>query len=256
MRNRIMALTLLLTLSLVGLAAVQAQAVQVQITSPEINQVVRGRVPIIGSASVDNFQFYKVEFGVGSDPSQWAVVGQLHDSPVINGQLEVWDTSGVPDGVYSLQLQAVKQDGNWESFFVRGVTVSNSSPTETPTPEVTPTEMPTTPLYTESASPEEPRATATIQIITPSADLQQATPTATPCEAWPMTVASYRSIRPTGVRHSSTAPPPWGPCSCCSVSSLECAACCSTAAHTTHALCPGGPRRPPGLLLRVVTGRS
>ena len=180
MRNRIMAVTLLLALSLVGLAAVQAQAVQVQITSPGINQVVRGRVPIIGSASVDSFQFYKVEYGVGSDPSQWAVIGQLHDSPVINGQLEVWDTSGVPDGVYSLQLQAVKQDGNWESFFVRGVTVANSSPTETPTPDATPTETPTSPLYTESASPESPRATATIQIITPSADLQQATPTATP----------------------------------------------------------------------------
>lgn len=182
MRNRIMAIMVLLALSLAGLAAVQAQSVQVQITSPEINQVVRGRVPIIGSASVDNFQFYKVEYGVGSDPSQWAVIGQLHDSPVINGQLEVWDTTGIPDGVYSLQLQAVKQDGNWEPFFVRGLTVSNSSPTETPTPETTPTETPTTSLYDETTGSEstEPRATATIQIITSSADLAQATPTATP----------------------------------------------------------------------------
>jgi hypothetical protein len=182
MRKRITATLMLLALSLAGLAAVQAQGVQVQITSPGLNQVVRGRVPIIGSASVADFQFYKVEYGVGSDPSQWAVIGQLHDSPVINGELEVWDTTGLPDGVYSLQLQAVKQDGNWESFFVRGLTVANSSPTETPTPEVTPTETPTFDpgaLTGATSEPDQPRATATIQIITPSADLRQATPTAT-----------------------------------------------------------------------------
>jgi len=147
-----------------------------------MNEVVRGRVPIIGSASIADFQFYKVEFGVGPNPSQWAVIGSLHDSPVINGQLEVWDTTGIPDGVYSLQLQAVKQDGNWEAFFVRGITVANSEPTETPTPEeATPTEEPSDMTPTPPALAEEtgPRPTATVQIIRPTA-AALSVPTATP----------------------------------------------------------------------------
>ncbi len=155
------------------------QQTQVQITSPEIGSRVRGRVPVIGSATVPNFQFYKVEMGVGPNPAQWAVLGQLHYEPVINGQLEVWDTTMVPDGVYTLRVQGVKMDGNWEEFFVRGITVANSEPPPTETPEATPTplEMATsTPVVRETATP---GPTATVQIIAPTAALSMPTPTPT-----------------------------------------------------------------------------
>jgi len=78
-------------LLLVGLLTVQAEPLAqdrvVQITSPERNAEVRGLVPIMGSASVPAFQFYKVEYGIGPNPSQWAIVGTMHDAPVINRQL-------------------------------------------------------------------------------------------------------------------------------------------------------------------------
>lgn len=149
-----------------------AQQIQVQITKPEMGEQVRGQVAIIGSATVGAFQFYKVEFGVGPNPQQWAVIGDLHDSPVVNGQLAVWDTTALPDGVYSLRLQAVKQDGNWEEFFVRQVSIVNTLPTATPSPTVTPTVKATaTPRAT-------PKATATLQIIAPTAALSM--PTVTP----------------------------------------------------------------------------
>jgi hypothetical protein len=162
------------------------QEVQVQITSPEIGSRVRGRVPVIGSAVVPNFQFYKVEMGVGPNPAQWAVIGQLHYEPVINSQLEVWDTTMVPDGVYTLRVQGVKMDGNWEEFFVRGITVANTEPppTETPEPSPTPLETPTeipvvqrTPAPVLTATPPEPA-----QIIGPTgptAVLAMPTPTPT-----------------------------------------------------------------------------
>jgi hypothetical protein len=156
-----------------------AQQTQVQITSPEIGSRVRGRVPIIGSATVPNFQFYKVEMGVGPNPAQWAVIGQLHYEPVINGQLEVWDTTGVPDGVYTLRVQGVKMDGNWEEFFVRGITVANSEPAPTETPEVSPTPLVVatdTPVVRETPTPS---PTATVQIIAPTAALSMPTPTPT-----------------------------------------------------------------------------
>ena len=151
---------------------VQQQS-QVQITSPEVSQEIRGIVPIIGSALVPDFQYYKVEYGNGPDPSQWSVIGSMHEVPVVNGQLEIWDTTERSDGVYSLRLRAVKRDGNYGEFFVRQVVIVNARPTHTPTSEASPT--PTAAAPTVSPTP---RATATLQIIAPSAALSP--PTATP----------------------------------------------------------------------------
>lgn len=159
------------------------QQAQVQITSPEMGEQVRGMVPIMGSASIPEFQFRKVEFGVGSNPSDWALIGDIHEDPVINGQLEVWDTTKLPDGVYSLRLHAVRRDGNWEEFFVRQVAIVNAQPTATPTGTVTPTKQ---------ASPTRvtPQATATLQIIAPTAALSM--PTVTPTLSRP----SQRQVLP------------------------------------------------------------
>lgn len=152
---------------------VQQQS-QVQITSPEVSQEIRGIVPIIGSALVPDFQYYKVEYGNGPDPSQWFLIGSMREAPVVNGQLEIWDTTRLPDGVYSLRLRAVRRDGNYGEFFVRQVVIVNARPTHTPTSEeASPT--PTAAAPTVSATP---RATATLQIIAPSAALSP--PTATP----------------------------------------------------------------------------
>ncbi|MBN1401321.1 MAG: hypothetical protein JXA74_10825, partial [Anaerolineae bacterium] len=63
-------------------------------------------------------------------------------------------------------------------FFVRGITVANTRPTSTPTPEVT--ETPEGPEIT--ATPEAtntPRATATLQIVAPTQALTLASPTPT-----------------------------------------------------------------------------
>lgn len=155
------------------------QQPQVQITSPEVSTEVRGRVSIIGSASIPSFQFYKVEFGFGPNPAQWSVIGDLHRSPVVNAQLEVWDTTLLPDGVYTLRLQAVKLDGNWEEFYVRQVAIANTRPTATATSEATPTRQSTiAPTRTVGPSPT-PNASATLHIIAPTAGLSQPTPTPT-----------------------------------------------------------------------------
>ncbi len=160
---------------------------RVEITSPSVGERVQGRVPIIGSAQVDDFDFYKVEFGIGPNPAQWAVIGVLHDQPVIAGQLEVWDTTPLPDGVYTLRVTGVKKDGNWVDFEVRNVVVANQEPVATPTQEATPTpeveELPT-PMGGEppvgEATPDAPTPAPTqeVQIIMPTAVL--AAPTATP----------------------------------------------------------------------------
>ena len=156
-------------------AAPLTQQAQVEITSPELGAEIRGLTPIMGSASLPDFQYYKVEFGVGPSPSQWAVVGALHQAPIVNGQLEVWDTTALPDGVYSIRLRVVKKDGNYDEFVVRQMAIGNTkpTPTEVPTQTLTPAVTPT-PFATR-----EPKVTATPQIIVPSGAIEMPTPTPT-----------------------------------------------------------------------------
>ena len=127
------------------------------IASPTSNAVVQGIVQIIGSADHPAFQFYVVDLGPEPNTNdQWSTIGVTHDTPVINGLLETWDTTLVPDGSYTLRLRVVRLDGNYSEFFVRQVVVSNTQPLPTDTPlaqespgsqipTVTPTDLPPTP---------------------------------------------------------------------------------------------------------------
>lgn len=212
MPRRILLPILIATMCLVtAIPAVAAPLLQdevrVEIISPGSGTQVRGRVPIVGSVIVPGFQFYKVEWGIGPNPSQWAVIGSLHDQQVTNNQLEVWDTTILPDDVYTLRLTGVKTDGNWVEYFVRNLQVANSAPaatttpTETPTPEGTLTPTPTpdqqtpdqqTPAPPVNETPEagsdaetEPinETTPGVQIIAPTAALMRPTPTPIPDDA-------------------------------------------------------------------------
>lgn len=186
MLKRALCMLLLLAVGLAVAAPLLAQQLVVQVTSPTMGQEVRGMVPIIGSASVPDFQFYKIEFGVGANPGEWAVVGSLHEQPVINGQLEVWNTGALPDGVYTLRLQGVKKDGNWEEFFVRNVVIANSrpaatsTPSETPTPsEATPQALTPGPATPQAATSPTPALTPTPIVIAPTKPPAGSTPTPT-----------------------------------------------------------------------------
>jgi hypothetical protein len=77
---------------------------------------------------------------VGANPASWVFVAAFN-APVVNGLLYEWNTVGLPDGVYTLRLRAVKLDGNYDETRVT-VKVDNSS---TPTPTATATETPVPP---------------------------------------------------------------------------------------------------------------
>lgn len=83
------------------------------ITSPTANQVISGIVTIRGTARIDQFQFYKLEYGLGEDPQHWHSIGEVQRSPVVDGELGVWDTAGFPNGVYKLRLTVVEISGNF-----------------------------------------------------------------------------------------------------------------------------------------------
>jgi hypothetical protein len=127
-------------------------------------------VEIFGSASIDRFQFYKVEFAPSFNPDQWAALpgSTTYAQQVVNGRLDVFDTTGVPDGTYSLKLTVVDVRAQEVCrAFVRNILVANTTPptpTPEPTEEVTPTRPPQAP----------PITSPTISIVQPPTATQPA----------------------------------------------------------------------------------
>jgi len=157
-----------------GWAAPQPQ-VQYFITYPTGGMAVSGVVEIRGSANHPNTQWwYDVSYASGPEPtgdSQWVPLAQVENTPVQDGVLAVWDTTTVPDGVYTLALTVKGRDDPtyWQQF-VTHLTVNNAQPVETPTPEEAPTPepMPTavvgpspTPVTIEQPATPTPRSSPT-----------------------------------------------------------------------------------------------
>ncbi len=85
------------------------------IWSPQPGQVITGPVEIIGSAIFDpaEFEFYKVEFGEGTNPGTWITMGDVHRNAVASGWLETWYAGALPPGPYALRIVIVRPDGNY-----------------------------------------------------------------------------------------------------------------------------------------------
>ena len=85
----------------------------VRITSPGVNTQLLGATPIIGSANIANFQFYKLEYGLGEAPQQWNVFGDVRRQIVNDGLLGTLNASALPSGVYRIQLTVVDSKGQF-----------------------------------------------------------------------------------------------------------------------------------------------
>jgi hypothetical protein len=92
---------------------------------PGENEVVSGDLNVIGSATHDNFQYYKIEAAPGAGASggwQHMVNGQ---APVVSGLLGSVNTRALTNGVWTLQLVVVDQTGNFVPPCKVTVTVQN-----------------------------------------------------------------------------------------------------------------------------------
>lgn len=83
------------------------------ILQPGAGARIKGRIDIRGTADIPNFQFYKIEVGLGENPSYWTSISDVHRSPVNDGLLEVWDTTDLPAGSYTVRLVVVDITGNY-----------------------------------------------------------------------------------------------------------------------------------------------
>jgi membrane peptidoglycan carboxypeptidase len=98
----------------------------VNILRPEMFVYVRGKVTLRGAANPKGFEYYRLQYGQGLNPTRWVQIGSDRQKAVASGALGEWDTDGL-EGLYSVQLVVVYGGGQVSTDAVQ-VTVDNSSP--------------------------------------------------------------------------------------------------------------------------------
>jgi len=102
-------------------------AADVAIIGPKAYSAVSSGVVISGNAKGGDFATYRLAFGPGMNPTTWTQIGGDHGDQVDNNTLEFWDTKGLPEGLYSLQLTVVDHNQSLRQATVQ-VTVDNTPP--------------------------------------------------------------------------------------------------------------------------------
>ena len=105
--------------------AIQASQINpdVNITSPSMFTNLSGRVQLKGTASGADFDHYRILVGQGLNPQEWIQIGSDSATPIQNGILATWDTSGF-NGLYAVQLQVIRTDQRVDTA-VTQVTINN-----------------------------------------------------------------------------------------------------------------------------------
>jgi hypothetical protein len=105
-----------------------------EIDSPEPGDIVKGVVMVRGSTDVSGFQSAETLFGYNSDTTDTWFLIEKSMSPVSNGNLAIWDTTIITDGVYRILVRVYLEDGTTSDTIVKGITVNNYTVIETSTP--------------------------------------------------------------------------------------------------------------------------
>ena len=139
----------------------QAGCEAATVSSPRSGDLLRGPVEILGSASIESFNFYKVEWAALDDPQQWIAVSDVVERPVRNGRLDTWPTTIRSDGSYRLKLTLVDESfGERCSFIVEDLRLANASEPATLEPDER-AAWPTAPATAPSAAETSAMATTT-----------------------------------------------------------------------------------------------
>ncbi len=89
--------------------------------------VISGQWPMAGSAGGEGFSYYRLAYFPGLLPEAMQTLVARGETPVESAELGVWDTTLVEDGLYTLLLTVVREDGTFDEVAVP-VTVENNRP--------------------------------------------------------------------------------------------------------------------------------
>jgi hypothetical protein len=74
---------------------------------------VSGVVPIVGSATHETFNFFKLEFAPGANAGGGYVYFDGNAVPIQGGVLGNFNTTSLANGAYTIQLVVVDQSANY-----------------------------------------------------------------------------------------------------------------------------------------------
>jgi hypothetical protein len=155
LRSHLLVLLLTLFVWPAGIEALAQAPGFADLTHPQRGEAVSGLVTIEGSAAHPSFVGYEIAFAFDPNPMDtWFPVIDSVQTPVIDGRLGIWDTSGIQDGNYQLRLRVLLENGATLEALVSGLRVRNYTPIETSTPApLTSQPSPTSPNPTRTARP-------------------------------------------------------------------------------------------------------
>jgi hypothetical protein len=107
-------------------AGAESASGEVAIRDPLPFAYVRGKLALHGSAAPPDLEFYRLQAGQGMNPDRWIQIGSDSEVVVEDGLLGTWDTGDL-NGLYTLQLVAVRKDGQLETAAIQ-VSLDNSPP--------------------------------------------------------------------------------------------------------------------------------
>lgn len=100
----------------------------VQIFLPQDFSYVGGVVDIRGTLDIERLESFQLRYGQGLLPSSWFEIGTVQSTFEAGTSLGSWDTTGLADDFYRLELLVRYIDGTPETASVQ-VTVDNTPPT-------------------------------------------------------------------------------------------------------------------------------
>ncbi len=98
-----------------------------ELTSPENFSFIRGRIGIAGFIPEDEFVTARLQYGAGMNPGSWLQIGSEISQPGTQRRLASWDTTGLEDGIYALQLVVILERQQIQKFSLV-VSVDNTPP--------------------------------------------------------------------------------------------------------------------------------
>ncbi|MEE9216284.1 MAG: transglycosylase domain-containing protein, partial [Anaerolineales bacterium] len=103
-----------------------AETPGIQIISPSPFDILGDTVAVRGDANMDGFDYYRLQYGQGLNPTRWIQIGADQERPVEGNRLGTWPTEGL-NGLYTLQLLVVLNDGQVRTAALP-VTLDNEPP--------------------------------------------------------------------------------------------------------------------------------
>lgn len=99
---------------------------EVNITSLDPFMYASGELLIEGNAHPEGFLYYRLQYGMGINPTRWVQLEENVQDEVQDGVLGTWDTEGL-NGLYTLQLVVVREGDRVDTAAVP-LTIDNQPP--------------------------------------------------------------------------------------------------------------------------------